>query len=86
MQIDLIQHFALSLRGVIHFPVTDFKDRFPEFRCPLRIAVSQIPADHTFNNDILRDRIHLHIQRLDGLAVTQNGYRIRYLLDFVQFV
>lgn len=72
MEVDLVQHFAVRLRGMVHLPVADLEDCLAQLRRALRVAVRQIPPDHALDNDILRHRILLHIQCLNGLSVPQN--------------
>ncbi|MMZ60262.1 hypothetical protein D1872_223400 [compost metagenome] len=87
MQVDIVQHLAVRLLRVPDFPAFHLEDDLP---CvaggPLGIALRQIAADHAFDNQVLRNRLLFHAQRLDRLAVAENRDGVSHFFDFIQLM
>ena len=69
---------------MVHDPVLHLEDRLADVRCARRIPVLQRAPDHRGDDAVLAD-IAL-VQRLDRLAVAQDGDAVGDLADLVELV
>ena len=81
----LADHAVLDLR-VAHVPVLDLEEDLADLRLVVREPGLQGPAHHALDDAVLVDAVGLDVQRLDRLAVTDDGDGVRDLLDLVQLV
>ena len=67
-------------------PVLDLEQHLADLGLVVREARLQRTAHHALDDPVLVNAVGLHVERLDGLAVTDDGDGIRDLLDLVELV
>ena len=81
----LADQAVLDLR-VADAPVLDLEEDLADLRLVVREPGFQRPAHHALDDAVLVDAVGLDVERLDRLAVADDGDRIRDLLDLVELV
>nr|BFE70913.1 hypothetical protein GCM10020092_042140 [Actinoplanes digitatis] len=85
-EVLVLADLAVGGDRVPHVPVADLEEDLADRRRVVREPAAQLAADHAAHDAVLVDAVRLDVQRLDRLAVAQDGDLVGDRLDLVQLV
>ena len=74
MEGNIVDDLLVGIDGMIDIPVFDLHGHVADFHIvALGEAVGDLPANHALDDPVLADIVGALVQRLDGMAVTDDG-------------
>ena len=80
---DVVHHDAVAVDWVVSIPVFNAKDFLTDVRVTSWVAVFHLATNHALDDALLANRILLHVKRLDGVAIANDGGGVGNRLNLI---